>query len=398
MKEPSASNVGLAALCAHPWTSGFAWPVDRGSTAGNFGTRVHRGAEALVTREPVFPGVFAGLSESERESLVGHVRQAAEFLARIRPDVRTEAAELRLRYDVDAGTTREVPRGERLELANWTAVLDYVATLTDGRLRVVDWKTGRQAATDPAPRNLQLRIEALAAARFYGARHVRASLVYLSEDRYEVDSADFGPWELAEIAAQVRALRASLRQGPTLPVIGPHCTERYCPLRGVCGATVGALAAVQPMERPLLPVIESDEQALYALERIEGAQEALNAVQHAIDEYARRAPIALPDGRKYAWREHESRRVSVDTEAKRAALGRVLGAHGTAAVQSEYSSTIGAIEDAARKVLAERGETRGLSKLVARALDALKEAGGLHVSTWEKPGFIPVSKSKVSHE
>jgi hypothetical protein len=109
MKEPSASNAGLAALCAHPWTSGIAWPADRGSSAGDLGRSVHRGAEALVTREPVFPGVFAGLSESERESLVGHVRQAADFLTRVRPDVRTEAAELRLRYDVDAGRASENP-------------------------------------------------------------------------------------------------------------------------------------------------------------------------------------------------------------------------------------------------------------------------------------------------
>ena len=396
MKEPSASNAGLAALCAHPWTSGIAWPADRGSTAGDFGRSVHRGAESLVTREPVFPGVFAGLSESERESLVGHVRQAADFLTRVRPDVRTEAAELRLRYDVDAGTTREVPRGERLELANWTAVLDYVATLTDGRLRVVDWKTGRQAATDPAPRNLQLRIEALAAARFYGARHVRASLVYLSEDRYEVDSADFGPWELAEIAAQVRALRASLRQGPTLPVIGPHCTERYCPLRGVCGATVGALAAVQPMERPLLPVIQDDEQARHTLERIAGAEAALAAVKHALAEYVRPKALELADGSRYGWVQHETRRVIVQTAAQRAALAEVLGEYGTTCVQTEYSATLGGIKEAAKKKLAAEGEARGIQRLADKAYAALEKVGGLKSSTWEKPEIIPASKERDS--
>jgi hypothetical protein len=385
MREPSASHLALAALCAHPWTSGIRWPEDR-STAGDFGTRTHLGAESLVTGEPVYPAVFAGLGESERADLLSHVEQARAFLAAVRTrGVVWERAELRLRYDVEHGTAREVGRWEAREPGQWTAILDYCAEMSDGRLLVVDWKTGRQTLTEKAERNPQVRLQALAAARWAGARRVRVVLVHLEADRYETSSADFGPWELAQIAEEARELRASLRRGPTPPVPGSHCTERYCPLRGVCAATASALAAVQPLERPLLPVIQDDAHALYTLQRIAGAEAALGEIKHALAEWARTRPIDLPDGRRYGWRQHEKRTVKVDTAEQRAALARVLGEHGTTAVQTSYETTIGAIEAAARAAVLARGEDKGFAKLANQALEALREAGGLTVSTYEKP-------------
>ena len=395
MREPSASHLALAAVCGHPWTSGISWPEDR-STAGDFGTRVHLGAESLVSGEPVYPAVFAGLSESERADLLSHVEQARAFLAAVRSrGVVWERAELRLRYDVEHGTAREAGRWQPREPGCWTAILDYCAELPDGRLLVVDWKTGRQQLTERAAANPQVRLQALAAARWSGRRRVRVVLVYLEADRYETSSADFGPWELAEIAEEARELRATLRRGPTPPAPGSHCTERYCPLRGVCAATTSALAAVQPLERPLLPVIQDDAHALYTLQRIAGAEAALGEIKHALAEYARTRPIDLPDGRRYGWRQHEKRSVNVDTAERRAALARVLGEHGTTAVQASYETTIGAIEAAARAKLAAEGESKGIAKLANQALEALREAGGLAVSTYEKPEvFRPNGKEK----
>lgn len=394
MREPSASHLALAALCAHPWTSGICWPEDR-STAGDFGTRVHLGAESLVSGEPVYPAVFAGLGESERADLLAHVEQARAFLAAVRArGVVWERAELRLRYDVEHGTAREVGRWEAREPGQWTAILDYCAEMSDGRLLVVDWKTGRQTLTEKSERNPQVRLQALAAARWAGARRVRVVLVHLEADRYETSSADFGPWELAQIAEEARELRASLRRGPTPPVPGSHCTERYCPLRGVCAATTSALAAVQPLERPLLPVIQDDAHALYTLQRIAGAEAALGEIKHALAEWARTRPIDLPDGRVYRWEPQTTRAVSAKTPEQRAALAGVLGEHGTTAVQAEYKVTIGRIEDAARAKLAAEGGGESISKLTNRALEALREVGGLTVSTWEKPEIVRPKKAQ----
>ena len=394
MREPSASHLALAALCAHPWTSGIRWPEDR-STAGDFGTRVHLGAESLVSGEPAYPAVFAGLGESERADLLSHVEQARAFLAAVRTrGVVWERAELRLRYDVENGTAREAARFAAREPGEWTAILDYCAEMSDGRLLVADWKTGRQTLTERAERNPQVRLQALAAARWSGKRRVRVVLVHLEADRYEISAADFGAWDLAEIAEEARELRSYLRRGPTPPVPGSHCTERYCPLRGVCAATTSALAAVQPLERPLLPVIQDDAHALYTLQRIAGAEAALGEIKHALAEYARTRPIDLPDGRRYGWRQHEKRTVNVDTAERRAALARVLGEHGTTAVQTSYETTIGAIEAAARAKLAAAGESKGIAKLTNQALEALREAGGLTVSTYEKPETFRPSTGK----
>ena len=386
MKEPSASNAGLAALCAHPWTSGIPWPAER-SDRPVFGTRVHLGAEALVTGEPAFPAALAALDEAERDSLVRHVDQARRYLARVRPHVVFEAAELRIRYDVERGTTELQSTRGRLALGAWTTILDYAAALRDGRALVADYKTGRQASLEPASRNWQLRIGAVAFARHFGARRVRAELVHLEDDRFGVDAIEFSALELAEIAHEIRELRASLRRGPTPPVPGPHCTERFCPLRGVCGATVGALAAVIPLPRPLLPAVQSDDDARYLYDHIPLAKEALNALEHARDEWARTNPIRFEDGSIYTWREKERRSVSADTAEQRAALGRVLGTHGTTAVQTEYSVTIGGIERAAAAAVESSGDTtRGAKRRLAeRALAALGEAGGVKVSRYQSP-------------
>ena len=384
MREPSASGLPLARECAHPWTSGIRWPSDR-SDASDFGTLAHRGAESLVTGEPLFPALLAGLSDAERWSLAGHVDQARAFLGHVRPGQVFELAELPLRYDVESGASRRVGRHRRLEIARWTAVIDYVGAIRDGRIRIVNWKTGRQAHAARAAVNAQLRFEALAAARWAGAWHVRAQIVYLSEDSYEVDSADFGPMDLATIAEETRELRETLTRGPTPPVPGVHCTRLYCPLRGVCRATHAALGAAYPAVPPLPTTIENDEDARRVTEELPLAEAALAGLKAARDEYVRRQAITLSTGETFGYRQHETRKVRCESAKQREAILRVLGEHGHEAIAVSHDTTIGRIEAACRKKLAAEGKTRGLSALVEQVLAALREVGGYSISTWEKP-------------
>lgn len=383
MREPSASYLPLVQACAHPWTSGTPWPEDR-STGGVLGTRIHRAVEALVNGQNAFPGVLAGLSESEQRTLVGCRDTAQAYLReQVWSGVGWEKAEQRIRYHVESGRAALRERGHLRQEGWWTGILDHVSGW-NGHLRVIDWKTGRQEETIEAARNPQLRMQAVAAASLYGARHVRAELVYLDPGGVEVDTVEMGPFDLALAREELRDLRASLLRGPTRPVPGPHCTSRHCPLRGVCSATSAALASAYPLERPLTVRVEDEAHARFMLERLDGARAALDEVKHAIAEFARSHPIDLGDGRVYAWHEKSDRKVSADTPEKRGALARVLGEHGQRAVQTKYVVTIASIEEAAAAALEAKGEPRGKAALVRATLAELEKVGGLTVSRWEQ--------------
>lgn len=393
MKEPSASLLALAEHCLHPWTSGIRWPEDR-SPAGDLGKRVHRTVEGSERGWPVFPAVLAGLTEAERRSLGLCVEQARDYLDMQRPPwgavPMSTATELWIRYHVPTGKARIGERGERKrEPGWWTAILDYVEVHPGGRVVVRDWKTGRQEHTTDARSNPQLRLQAIAAASFYGATHVRVELVYLGGRDVEVDAAEFGPFDLAMIAADLRDLRAGLLGGPTPPVPGPHCVDRFCPLRGICSATRAALASAYPLEEPLSPTPRDEAHARWIFERLPGARAALEAVEAGLEEFARHTPVSLADGRVFAWREQVRREVHVDTHEQREALAQVLGG---APWTLRYKTSIEAIEAAARAKLAAQGEKRGISALTKQALAALDKVGGVKLNTYTKAEAFKVKE------
>lgn len=379
MREPSASQLPLAQVCAHPWTSGTPWPEDT-STTGLLGTRTHRGCEALVTGEHVFPEVLAGLTESEVRELCGCVERAREYLAETERPGEQREAELWLRYQVQTGAVQRGSRHDRRKPpGTWTAILDYLAIDGAGRGRVIDWKTGRQEYTTDVRANPQIRLQARAAAAMYGLSEVRVELVYLGRNEVDVDAAEYGPLELGLIGEELRQLRRTLTRGPTPPVPGPHCTQHYCRLRGVCPATRAALASAYPLEDVLAVTPRDEAHARWILERLPGARAALDAVQAGVDEYARTHLVELADGYRYGWREHERRTVIVDTPEQRAALVEVLG---TAPVKVRHSSSIEDIEDAARALLAAQGLKRGIKDLTNQALAALERVGGVRTSKY----------------
>jgi hypothetical protein len=388
VREPSASNLGLAALCGHPFTSGIEWPEDADKHS-LLGKRIHRGCESLVTREMVFPAILVGLSETERFSLFGCVDRAREYLgSRVRPSMSWEQAELHLRYQVESGRVRRSTRDERRLAGEWSATLDHVSDLPGGGIRVIDYKSGRQENAVAVADNWQMKLQAAAAARFFGASDVRVELVYLDKHEWAADVGEFGPLDLMLIAEELRDIRAGLRNGPTPPVPGAHCTEKYCPLKGICGATQSALASVQPMERPLSLVIRNDEEARFAYERIPGAYAALKAIENVVDEYARHHPFDLSNGKVYGWRQRTERDVIADTPEQRIALQAVLGEHAEGVVRIKHEASIGRIEDAARALVAALpdGQKKPTIKAVTnRALAALEAAGGVKVSTFYRP-------------
>lgn len=383
MREPSASHLALAKLCAHPFTGGIKWPWEDQSDAGRFGDRVHLGCEALETGECIYPAAYADLSEEECRKLDWCVEGGRELLA-LTPGLVADV-ELDLRYHVGTGAVRRAARGESKRPGEWTVKIDWVA-LTGDTVLVRDWKTGKQKYTDKARENPQVRLGAVAAARHFGVKRARVELVHLDEDGHKIDGADFDRLELAGIASELRALRRSLTGGPTPPTPGVHCTTHFCKLRGVCSATLSALATAQPVGERFSVEIRDAEHARWTLERLPAVEAALESIKKSVKEFARKGPIPMAGGEVYGWREASERKVDVDTPERVEALRQVLGdfAH-VAVVRPPPKVTLGSIDEAARRLAASRGAKRGAKTSIAReALASLEAAGGLRVDTFEK--------------
>lgn len=394
MREPSASHLALAQLCAHPFTSGIRWPYEEQSDAGAFGDIVHSGAEAIETGEAVFPALYAGLDDAEARKLYRCVDAARDLLA-LTPPQDEAHAELELRYHVDTGRVRQAKRGDARAPGEWTVRIDWVG-VRNGVVLVRDWKTGKQSYTANAKANPQVRLGAVAAARFFGVRRARVELVHLDEDGHTVDGADFDALDLGAIAAEMRALRRSLTRGPTPPVPGAHCTQQFCKLRGICPATLSALATAQPVGERFSIEIRDAEHARWTLERLAGAQAALDSVKNAVAEFARTTPVPMPGGMVYGWREASDRHVDADTPERVEALRQVLGdLVDVAIVKPPPKVTLTSIDEAARRFCEAKGVKRGKAPIVRDALAALEATGGLRTSTYSK---CEVFKPKAAKE
>lgn len=387
MREPSASQLALASACQHPWTSGTRWPEDT-SSIPIAGKRIHRIIEGAITGEAVFPEALAPpLTASEVDTVLATAARATELVERERTQVAWQRAELWLRYNVERGDVKTVAPGAWREPGWWSSILDYVAEIAPGELLVRDWKTGRPTGAK-AEDSAQLRLCAVAAARYFGANRVRVELAFIDPSDVWIDGAVFDRFDLACFADDLRKLRRRIIGGPTPPVPGPHCTDAYCPLRGVCPATRAALASAFPIESDLVDKIRDEAHARWILERLPGAQAALDAVKAAVKEYARTTPIHGADGKVYAWRDKTRRTVKVETEEQREALKSVLGELADKAVRVEHKTSLEAIEAAAREALGATGKTRGLKRMVEDILAALEKAGGVNVQNWQEPEWF----------
>lgn len=387
MREPSASKLALADRCGYPWTSGARWPAYTQSTYAVFGTRVHLACEALTTGDACYPAAYHGLDAANVERLDGCVAAAREYLlTRARGE---RFAEVDLRYNVETGEAR-VSTETWKRPGEWTGHVD-LAILHDGVLDVIDWKTGYQEHSKPED-HWQVRFYALATARAFGARSVRAALVYLDPGRYWEDACSFDALDLATIAHDCKDLRKRLTKGPTPPTPGPWCTQQYCPLVGDCPATRAALASAYQLEQALSVTIRDDEHARYTLERLAGARAVLESIDKAVKDYARTRPIPLGDGRVYGWRKHTRRTLNLDTRERIAALRSVLGIAADKAIKVEASTTLEGIKAAARELAGGPGK-RGQRAIEKEALAALEAVGGVTESEYEKPeAFEPATE------
>lgn len=299
--------------------------------------------------------------------------------------------EMALAYDFETGATRLLgfdlsrnygPLGE----TEIPMTLDVAADAST-YVWVGDYKTGH-AFVPPPMRNWQLRVGALAFARYSKKDTARISLIHVREDGYPYrDHATLDAFELDLIEAQVRQLgrrvhaaRKAAEQGeqPSL-VAGEHCI--HCPSRVYCPAQIALVRRLG--EEPTTVASEVTAEltpatAARAYLRLKLVRKIFDDLEEALKAYAKENPIDLGDGRIYG----PEKRVydHLDASVVRQVL---LEQHGveTADKACEYTTSKDAVERAIRPIYESRkqaGEKKvTISGLKEAALKAVRERKGI---------------------
>lgn len=221
----TASKLDLAMQCLH-WTT-LDLPPDVSGPAAVFGTGFH---ELVVDGEHRQP--LGEEEDAELRAMFAAWQSSGQKL--LPPNARHEVA-----YAIGPnGAPRllgeNIGRRYRQHGARPDDVCLTVDVVGDW---VVDFKTGRKYVAAFAA--WQLRCAAIAT----GKRRVEFHYVD-RKGRTTVDRADYTVNELRRYRAQLTERARDLREGRTAAMVGPHCTEMWCPGRMVCPA-LGAPKQIQ---------------------------------------------------------------------------------------------------------------------------------------------------------
>lgn len=378
MPLPSASKVGLAMVCP---ASAVLPKTDRLNDAADEGHGIH--------------AFMRSLPSMSRE----------EALARVQDEYRTRCedidldllpppslwkAETAFAYDVETEGVRflgyDIGRnyGPRETPTEMFMSLDALI-IEEGVATVLDWKTGR-GRLPPADDNWQLRVQALAVQRHTGCELVRVAVVRLPDGgKPYFDWAEFGEFDLAMFASELRELARRLEKPEVTPVMGEHC--RYCPAFEACPGQGRLLARMagdsEQLMRDVLDTL-TPETAWKAYERVRAVEGVLKRMWTALFAYAQETPIVLGDGTVFG--PVETQKEELDAGVVRQVLGELHGPE-VAEKACDFETSKAAIERALRLVYESRkaaGQGTTLKALKDEALAAIREAGGASVKLQTK--------------
>lgn len=388
---PTASRLQLAMTCP----ASQALPVvDSAWASGAAGHEKHSALARRLQGPEATPLTYSDETAAWLDALED------ETLTELRhPDT---VSELALAYDVATGTARVLGRDLGRHYPETTPTefvgsFDYVR-LSAGCAVVVDLKTGLTDVPHPS-RNAQLRLGALAAARYHGVDSARAGILHAPEGRTPWWSwATLDAFELELVASEMTTLadrigssRRDVAAGATPRLtVGEHCN--HCPARHGCPARVAMAQrlAGEPEKVVLdLKAMLTPDSAALALARWKAAKKALEEVGAALYAYAAESPIPLGDGR--VWGPVTSEREVIDAEAAWLVLSETFGVDVARKAMTLETSKAGV--DRAMKALREslRGATTRpagvpegkitIKALNETALAALRAAGAVTTKT-----------------
>lgn len=245
-----------------------------------------------------------------------------------------------------------------------------VIGIDDGRVIVVDWKTGF-STVEPAMTNPQLACYALAACRALAKDSAIVRVVYTRTgicDEAVLDALDLAAFgDRLEQLFQVSAKRGevSTREGSWCK----HCASKHvCPSKHALLVQIGTkgLAAVGDTTMTADRAADAYRQLVAIRQLVDDAERRLHAY---VDEHG---PIDLGDGRMYG-RYIRPGRERLDADVTASVIADVVGesAREFASIAIERSTSKAAIERAAKAVQPE-GYTRLVKAVVAR----VRELGG----------------------
>ena len=380
---PSPGRLDLAAACGYAWSPHAPrWPRRewQDSDAAAFGRAFADGIDAAIHRREWSPPEGMTPSETQRLTLTIEAahRHVVEDLA---PD--QFIAEVAYLYEVRTGrvtsSTRDVVM--RPPDGHIGGAIDLITRGPRG-LVVTDWKTGRSRGAAVA--SWQLRVYALWAARYYGVEDVTIEMAYPSPDGCPVNAASLDALELALIESDLRALLARLPQA--VPTPGAHCHERYCPIVAVCPVTQRSLAQIEgatsaATRLPLVPTIETPEQAARVRRGLKMVEAAIPSLRAALEAYVdAHGPVDMGDGTVFGALTHDGRRkIDITRPGALSAVRAYLGEHVDEAL--DVSTSKAALERAMRRKLTREGMTeRGaLSRAMAPLMRELEALGAVKV-------------------
>ena len=161
------------------------------------------------------------------------VRQLHDFLAAARQSPAPKVLHTEEHFEVRVGNSTVAGR------------IDRIDDLGDGRVAIVDYKTGKPRAQADADESLQLSIYAIAAREKWGYQADR--LVFYNLEENSAVTTERNRSELEAAKAKVQEVADRIESGQFDAKPGYHC--RLCPYRNLCPATEKHVPSPQPAKK-----------------------------------------------------------------------------------------------------------------------------------------------------
>jgi DNA helicase II / ATP-dependent DNA helicase PcrA len=161
------------------------------------------------------------------------VRQLRDFLAAVKRSPAPKVLHTEEHFEVRVGGATVAGR------------IDRIDDLGNGRVAIVDYKTGKPRAQEDADGSLQLSVYAIAAREKWGYQADR--LVFYNLEENGAVTTVRGQLELEAAKAKLQDVASKIDAGQFDPKPGYHC--RLCPYRNLCPATEKHVHSASPSKK-----------------------------------------------------------------------------------------------------------------------------------------------------
>jgi DNA helicase II / ATP-dependent DNA helicase PcrA len=161
------------------------------------------------------------------------IRQLRDFLLAARRSQAPKVLHTEEHFELRLGNTSVAGR------------IDRIDDLGDGKVAIVDYKTGKPRAQEDADESLQLSIYAIAAREKWGYQAER--LVFYNLEENSAVTTARSKLALDAAQAQVQEVATRIEAGQFDPKPGYHC--RLCPYRNLCPATEKQVHTTPPAKK-----------------------------------------------------------------------------------------------------------------------------------------------------